>query len=352
MTGVLDERLIAHLRAKLGAALDYDRPPTPLTGGYDAAILSFSLRGETLAGAAPQFAQPLVLRLMPRQEDGARVRREAATHDAVTAQGYPAPRVLDWSDHGAALGQPFLIMQRLAGSNLMAGVFDSLGGIGRLLGMPAILAGAHARLHALDPAGLTAAYAQAGFDPAAFTVEAELAKMGLLAALGDKAGFAPAVEWLHRHRPAPGTALVVCHGDFHPLNLVGDAAGPVGVVDWANAIVAEPEYDVGATCALMSFGPVSTPAWQRPLINLVRRLLVARYLAAYRAQRPLDNARLAYFEAFRIISALVLEDPAARAAGQSPWSPETTAAMLRRFGKLTGVRVAPPVAPQTSPGSP
>jgi hypothetical protein len=59
------------------------------SGGYDAAILRFGLRG-----APDRFSGPLVLRLFQPTADAQRAPREAAVQNELAELGYPAPRVL------------------------------------------------------------------------------------------------------------------------------------------------------------------------------------------------------------------------------------------------------------------
>jgi hypothetical protein len=48
----------------------------------------------------------------------------------------------------------------------------------------------------------------------------------------------------------------ICHGDFHPLNILADKNQPTGVIDWANAVIAEPAMDVGSAIANISAVPL------------------------------------------------------------------------------------------------
>src|SRR5687768_7848994 len=109
METTLPDRLLDYLRAALGAGVGFATAPTRLSGGFDTTIVAFSL-----AGAPPEWQGGLILRLMSHPSLAWRVRREAATHDALTGAGFAAPRVLCMETDAAPLGQPFLIMQRLA----------------------------------------------------------------------------------------------------------------------------------------------------------------------------------------------------------------------------------------------
>jgi uncharacterized protein (TIGR02172 family) len=83
----------------------------------------------------------------------------------------------------------------------------------------------------------------------------------------------------------------VCHGDFHPDNIVLSRRGPV-VLDWANASRGCPEADAARTSLMLQIGepPSGTPL--RPLIDLLRRALHAMYLSRYRRLRGVGQARI------------------------------------------------------------
>jgi aminoglycoside phosphotransferase (APT) family kinase protein len=332
----IDQALLTLLRGEIGADIEFSVAPAPLTGGYDAAIYSFALTGPDLINAPSEYGEPLVLRMMQLPEHGRRARREAATHLAATSQGYPAPRVLLWSDRAEPLGRPFLIMQRLPGENLMKDFFGPGDILGRILRLSPTLAEAHVRLHRLDPLALQAALGEAGLDPQIYTLDGELQRLASVVPEDAPPEAHAAVDWLRQHRPQRRGGDVICHGDFHPLNLVDDGSRRPGVVDWANAIVAEPEYDAGATIILLRYGPAKFPPALMPLVAALRGWLVRRYLAAYRRQLPLDPSRLRYFQAYRIASALAFDGAMVRREG-SPWDEPTTRALCRRFGQITGV---------------
>jgi aminoglycoside phosphotransferase (APT) family kinase protein len=147
---------------------------------------------------------------------------------------------------------------------------------------------------------------------------------------------------------------VICHGDFHPLNLLAEGGRVTALIDWPNVRIAEPEYDVGATLALMGAGPVEVPALVKPIARAARKLLAAGYLSEYRRRRPLDRARLRYYEALRLVQFLVEEGVQqqaelagrGRSAKRSPWQAgEVQLGIARRFAALTGVRVSLPSGP-------
>jgi uncharacterized protein (TIGR02172 family) len=72
----------------------------------------------------------------------------------------------------------------------------------------------------------------------------------------------------------------VCHGDFHPGNVLMTAQGPV-IIDWMDGTRGNPLADVARTSLLLRIGglPLGTPA--RWLIEAMRRWFHLLYLRRY-----------------------------------------------------------------------
>jgi uncharacterized protein (TIGR02172 family) len=85
----------------------------------------------------------------------------------------------------------------------------------------------------------------------------------------------------------------VCHGDFHPDNIVISSRGPV-VIDWMTVTRGNPAADVARTVLLFRAGvlPEGTPAGKRIATEFFRRAFLSAYLRAYRALRPLPDAEI------------------------------------------------------------
>ncbi len=77
----------------------------------------------------------------------------------------------------------------------------------------------------------------------------------------------------------------ICHGDFHPDNVILTRKGPV-IIDWMTAGHGNPAADVARTVLMLRQGqPPGASAFQLRVIELLRQQLLAGYLRAYRAQR-------------------------------------------------------------------
>ena len=276
--------LVDFLRASLGAPkLDLAGSLTPLSGGFDTSIYALRLR-------------------------------EAPT----------------------GFGGPFLLMEHLTGRVLI----DA-----QRVGMGGVLAEAQARLHALSAEPLLAALdadpaaggrVTVGFDGYLKALEARVVRATL-------DGLKPTLRWLHEQRPSPG-APVICHGDFHPRNLLVADGRVTGVVDWPNTLVADAEFDVAATLDILRFVPVDLVGMPRVvslLAQMAQPILAARYLSAYRRRRPLDRGRLAYYEVAAAMRALVQTGEARQRRGHALGALDASsyadrlAARVRRLARVT-----------------
>ncbi|MGH7396902.1 MAG: phosphotransferase, partial [Candidatus Rokuibacteriota bacterium] len=240
-----------------------------------------------LSAAPAAWSGPLILRVLSPTQDPQRALRERATQNALAALGYPVPRVLAACADRGPLGAGFLVMERAPGRPLL----DS-----RRPGVGRVLAETHARLHALNPEALLRALddegraAGWGFDRDTVSYEGHLAALDRRIRQAGLAGLSAAMRWVSERRAGPAAPRVICHGDFHPQNLLAVEGQVTAVLDWPNVVVAEPEYDVASTRVILTLAPVElfpVPARLRPVVAALRPILTARYLATYRRARRL-----------------------------------------------------------------
>jgi aminoglycoside phosphotransferase (APT) family kinase protein len=334
--------LLEHLRAELPApGLTYAEPPRAISGGYDTKIFGFRL------GNAPApFSIPLILRVLGNHYSPARALSERATQNAIAGLGYPAPPVLLASADPTILGGAFLVMERMAGKPMLAA---------RRIGVASVLAEMQLRLHALDAEALLQALDREGppVSREVATFEGHLARLERRIAHAKLPGLEEAMRWLSAHRPPDGPTRVICHGDFHPQNILMAGGRVTAVLDWPNVVVADRELDVAATRAIR-FVParvLRVPLGLRGGVEIAARVLAARHLAAYRRRYPLDAARLAYHEALACMRG-ILRTAEARAAARpgavlNPLDASVFGERLCvRFARLTGV--APILPPRPS----
>jgi aminoglycoside phosphotransferase (APT) family kinase protein len=75
----------------------------------------------------------------------------------------------------------------------------------------------------------------------------------------------------------------LCHGDYHPGNVLLSEHGPV-VIDWVTASAGSPWLDVARTSMILSIGAKSAKNQVRPIIRMVIKLYHRAYVSHYRAQ--------------------------------------------------------------------
>ena len=173
------DALLTRLRDELGVrGVAYREPPVRLTGGYDTLTLRFALDG-----AAPPMDQVLVARIFPDTPLVGRAEREAAIHQAVAAQEYPAPPVLHMSNETTAPGA-FIVMPLVEGVTLRS----AMGNPRTLWRSAGLLARWHAQLHGLDASGLAP-------DERSKAMADWPRMLAQQAAAAEVQGFGPALEW-------------------------------------------------------------------------------------------------------------------------------------------------------------
>jgi aminoglycoside phosphotransferase (APT) family kinase protein len=199
----------------------------PMLGGASRETWAFELDGREL----------VLRRDPPGAPRGGAMEREAGLLRAAREAGVPVPEVLAASDDAAELGAPWLVMTRLSGET-----------IARRILRDEVYAGARARLTGQLATGLAALHVRV--DPTGLPEDDDvLASMRALLAAATEPH--PALELGLRHleatRPAPVGRTVV-HGDYRLGNVLVDADGLVGVLDWELAHVGDPAEDLGWLC--------------------------------------------------------------------------------------------------------
>jgi uncharacterized protein (TIGR02172 family) len=85
----------------------------------------------------------------------------------------------------------------------------------------------------------------------------------------------------------------LCHGDYHPDNILMAARGPV-VIDWTTANCGNPVADVARTALLFLGGslPPGMETTQRFMTESLRHLFYRLYLREYRRYRPVSDIEI------------------------------------------------------------
>ena len=216
-----------------------------------------------------------ILRLLRNPNAQLQNQWQAAAMEAARSRGVRVPAV-----HGltTVLERPGLIMERIDGPDLLTLIGRRPWKVfwaGRVTGET------HAQLHAVN--------APSAIPPLRAALRLRIESLSQLPE--DLARFA-----LDTLEALPdGDNL--CHGDFHPGNILMAGETPV-VIDWTMATRGDPAADVARTLVMARLGklPPGTSALLRLMALAGRRLLTSAYLRSYRRQRPLDMSLVSRWE--------------------------------------------------------
>jgi len=198
-----------------------------------------------------------VLKLFFPEHSAEEAEREAKAHEAAWTRGIPSPRI---SEIVTVCGRAGIVMERIDGVTMLHGAAQKPWLIGANAGL---LARLHLDVHARSDTGLP---------PFRDWLESYIRR-----ATGLDEGIR--LRALRRlERLEDGTSL--CHGDFHPDNVVMTNRGPV-IIDWAAGATGPPEADVARTIMLLESGEPIASGLERLAIAVGRRVFLALYLRAY-----------------------------------------------------------------------
>jgi aminoglycoside phosphotransferase (APT) family kinase protein len=200
-----------------------------LTGGASRATWAFEADG-----------RPLILRIGPPDEIHAGMELEAAALTRAAATGAPVPHVLVAQNSSAALGNPFLVCDFIAGETIVRKILRALDDESRA-SLLTQCAEALAAIHRADPDGIGLTQSEPLEE-----WHTQLDEMG-----DTTATFEWAFRWLAANRPAPSPNVLV-HGDFRMGNLIIDTdahpARLAAVLDWELTHAGEVYEDLAWFC--------------------------------------------------------------------------------------------------------
>lgn len=188
------------------------------------------------------------------------IRAEFAASDWVYRQGLSVPRAFELLEEEAGLS---IVFQRIQGPTLMKRIlvpgFQKRGA--------RLLASLHAEIHRI-PTDETSPF------------------RSMKVALTDSIRQAPVLTETEKERIIRYTAALpeenrLCHGDFHPDNVL--LGTQPCIIDWATAVSGSPAGDAARTVLMLQHGslPDGTPQWINTVIGMVRKRLTRTYLEHY-----------------------------------------------------------------------
>jgi aminoglycoside phosphotransferase (APT) family kinase protein len=204
----LSKNLIMYIRKELNQkSADYLEPPVRLTGGYETLICRFQL-----SGVDESLSKPLVIRLFSEGVGAEMILKESEIQNTLSGQDYPVPAVYLTCMDKSVLGGLFFIMDFSEGHTLL----DS--------GLPhsqvfGILGNLHARMHKIDIELIEKRCTEIGADIDTLKYEFILEEYRTHFR-SHYPWMNKAVGWLFDNRPKEPESLSICHGDFHPMNIL------------------------------------------------------------------------------------------------------------------------------------
>jgi len=100
----------------------------------------------------------------------------------------------------------------------------------------------------------------------------------------------------------------LCHGDFHPMNVLVDIDGAATVLDWVTAERGSALCDVARTCLRLRFGRVSDTREITPGEAAVRQIIHDAYLSRYVERSATPGTRAVLDQWLPVVAAARLCD--------------------------------------------
>lgn len=203
-----------------------------------------------------------VLKLFLAGWPATQVKYEAKVACAVQASGFPMPAARAIFEHEGRYG---IIYERVAGVSLLRMITSQPW---RILHAARVLARLHVTVHDYQVTVLPSQRERMGSRIAANSLLPETTRERLLALLATM---------------PEGDRL--CHGDFHPDNVLLTAHGPV-IIDWNDATRGVSAADFARTTLLMRDSILPRNISGRRMLGLFRSLFYRLYRQQYRRLRP------------------------------------------------------------------
>ena len=316
----ITDKLITYLRDELqDSTIDYDSPLTQLKGGFETFMYSFSLKN-----VKEELNQRLALRLYPEYYGPEKAIWESTIQNSLADEGYPVPRAHIICTDKSILGGAFFIMEFLSGKPMMTASKN----------VPEILGKTHTALHRIDPKPLIKSLKKQGFKKNQYLFKKTFDNDLNTAKKSELPWVIDIVEWLIKNRPPEPKSLAICHGDFHPFNILIKEGKITGVLDWGGTLIGDPAMDIANTIKLITIFPKYLPLG--PEYESVDWDKLSRpYLDAYRAQIPLDDTTIDYYGVVRSLRSL-LEGVG---GNQILRHPPLVKDLLEFIHEITGIRI-------------
>ncbi|MGH7987205.1 MAG: phosphotransferase family protein [Candidatus Acidiferrales bacterium] len=335
----------ARLAATLGAAVKEIRV---LASGWETTVFEFALATPSIRTRELPVNRPLVLRFYEGAQASEKAEREYPAMCALARQRFPVPRPYLLEPLRDALGAPFVVMERVAGSPLFSTKSFPRAFKTFSLGFISFVR-AQTRLHQIDPARLN--HDGAFANPQASLLERMLGLIGQRVEQGPLPGLAEALARLRERATLFATApAALVHLDYHPQNVIVNGLRVTGVIDWVNADRGDRHLDAATTAVILASSAMDRPRWMNDNVagNSLRKLFASLYIPMYHALAPLELRRFRYCQAVTALLRLstfgMMRTRGPEAIGYRPEAiVHVTPAVVRLLSRYTARKTGVPV---------
>lgn len=280
----ISDNLLSFFKQHLGETkIEYDSPPVILEGGNETFIFRFSLKN-----IHPSLSKPLVLRKFRKTHSPKHAVKEKIVHNSLYNQGFSVPFVHYACLDNKYLGSQFLIMDFLPGKMLALVCGNDTN---------VVLGRTHAELHKADSRQLNEDMTKEGFGREYYYLEARLNR--LIKVTGRLFWLEEVVLWLLENKPPECKQPSICHGDFHPGNLLGKKGEVSAILDWSCCQVGDPTMDVASTLVVFN------TATKHIIKSFDSTTECQRYLESYNGERDLNEENLNYYQVLECVNHLI-----------------------------------------------
>jgi aminoglycoside phosphotransferase (APT) family kinase protein len=280
-----------------------------LASGWETTVFEFALER-----SSPRFrlpgGTPLVLRFYDGGNAEDKGTREYRTIRQLSAADYCVPRPYVYERERAALGVPFLIMERLHGGPLFAIKSFPLAFKTFSLGFWSFVR-KQTVLHRLDPRSVAPEGAPQSFgtsdSPSTPLLDRILHTVAERVERGPLPYLREALDWARNCAPAFTSARpALVHMDYHPQNVLVKGVRVTGVIDWVNADLGDRHLDAATTAVILSTSAMEKPRWMRDNAagNSLRKIFSMLYFPLYHAMAPVELERFRYCQGVAALTRL------------------------------------------------
>ncbi len=253
-----------------------------LSKGWETELYSFIY---TYEEANNEYKEDLILRIYPGTNIQNKTKKEYDVLKVLHKAGYPVPETHILELNERFLEKPFIIMDRISGSDMGDDFFKTLqeGNIERLQEeiLP-ILNNLFVQLHRLDWKILLEERDSTSFENLENFINNKLNKFESYLEEDQLPELKPILNWLKKNKDEIEVEIAIIHRDFHPHNIMISNEGKAFVIDWPACSLGDYREDLGWT--LLLTGAYTTKE--------VRNML----LESYESVKGAKVSRIEFFE--------------------------------------------------------